>query len=197
MRQATATGIIQLTSDGSARRSFCYASDLSVVLFRLLLGEPRHDIYNVGCRAGTASIAEVAHVGDTRLYRFRPGAGVELLTRDHTLAQVEREMFHRSEEEVTRGRNELTRDLGGSRGPPEHWVDASGFPVAAGDWFLLCTDGVHGVLPTKEIAARFPAWAVAEADVVADAILAEVVARGPADNATLVVVRLVPGDPCP
>ena len=50
-----------MSSDGSARRSFCYASDLSVILFRLLLGEPRHDIYNVGCRGGTASIAEVAH----------------------------------------------------------------------------------------------------------------------------------------
>jgi|GEM_PF-2813348 Nucleoside-diphosphate-sugar epimerases len=61
IRQAVETGAIRLTSDGSARRSFCYASDLSVILFRLLLGEPRHDIYNVGCRQGTASIAEVAH----------------------------------------------------------------------------------------------------------------------------------------
>ena len=61
IRQAAGAGVIRLTSDGSARRSFCYATDLSVILFRLLLGKPRHDVYNVGSREGTASIAEVAH----------------------------------------------------------------------------------------------------------------------------------------
>ena len=61
IRQAAGDGVLRLASDGRARRSFCYATDLSVILFKLLLGEPRHTVYNVGCREGTASIAEVAH----------------------------------------------------------------------------------------------------------------------------------------
>jgi dTDP-glucose 4,6-dehydratase len=58
--QAANRGLIQLTGDGSARRSYCYAADLTVFLVNLLVGEPRHDVYNVGCRLGTASVGEVA-----------------------------------------------------------------------------------------------------------------------------------------
>jgi len=62
IRQAENRGLLQLTSDGSARRSYCYATDLTVFLVNLLLGDVHHDVYNVGCRQGTASVAEVAHV---------------------------------------------------------------------------------------------------------------------------------------
>jgi dTDP-glucose 4,6-dehydratase len=60
--QAANRGLLQLTSDGSARRSFCYATDLTVLLVNLLVGEPRHDVYNVGCRQATATVGEVAEV---------------------------------------------------------------------------------------------------------------------------------------
>ena len=60
IRQAAEGGAITLTGDGGARRSFCYATDLAAILLWLLLGEPRHDVYNVGSRDGTATIAEVA-----------------------------------------------------------------------------------------------------------------------------------------
>ena len=62
IRQAAEHGFLQLTSDGSGRRSFCYASDLTICLVKLLVGEVRHDVYNVGCREGTASVAEVANM---------------------------------------------------------------------------------------------------------------------------------------
>jgi dTDP-glucose 4,6-dehydratase len=62
IRQAAGDGVLRLTSDGRARRSFCYTTDLSVILFKLLLGEMRHTVYNVGCREGTTSIAEAAQV---------------------------------------------------------------------------------------------------------------------------------------
>jgi dTDP-glucose 4,6-dehydratase len=58
--QAANRGLLQLTSDGGARRSYCYATDLTVFLVNLLVGELRHDAYNVGSRLGTASILEVA-----------------------------------------------------------------------------------------------------------------------------------------
>jgi dTDP-glucose 4,6-dehydratase len=58
--QAANSGVLQLTGDGSARRSYCYATDLTVFLVNLLVGDLRHDVYNVGCRRGTGSVAEVA-----------------------------------------------------------------------------------------------------------------------------------------
>jgi nucleoside-diphosphate-sugar epimerase len=60
IRQAGEKEFLQLTSDGSAVRSYCYVADLSAFLFKVLLGEPDHDVYNVGCREGTATIGEVA-----------------------------------------------------------------------------------------------------------------------------------------
>jgi UDP-glucuronate decarboxylase len=60
IHQAAEHGVLRLTTDGSARRSYCYATDLTVFLVKLLLGDARHDVYNVGCREGTASVAEVA-----------------------------------------------------------------------------------------------------------------------------------------
>lgn len=62
IQQAAEHGLLLLTTDGSARRSFCYATDLTVFLVKLLLAEVRHDVYNVGCRQGTATVAEAAHV---------------------------------------------------------------------------------------------------------------------------------------
>lgn len=60
IRQAENPGLLQLAGDGSARRSYCYATDLTVFLLNLLLGDVRHDVYNVGSRLGSASVAEVA-----------------------------------------------------------------------------------------------------------------------------------------
>lgn len=79
IRQAANRGLLQLTGDGSARRSYCYATDLAVFLVNLLVGDLRHDVYNVGCRQGTASVGEVA---DTIAAIFgglevRRGSGVE------------------------------------------------------------------------------------------------------------------------
>jgi dTDP-glucose 4,6-dehydratase len=62
IRQAQNGALLQLTGDGSTRRSYCYATDLTIFLLNLLLGDVRHDVYNVGCRQATASLAEVAQV---------------------------------------------------------------------------------------------------------------------------------------
>ena len=62
IRQASERGALQLTSDGSARRSYCYATDVTVFLLKLLLADVRYGVYNVGSRQGTATVAEVAQM---------------------------------------------------------------------------------------------------------------------------------------
>jgi nucleoside-diphosphate-sugar epimerase len=90
IRQASHDAVLRLEADGQARRSFCYASDLTVVLIKLLAGESHHDVYNVGSRKATASIAEVAHV----IAEIFGGLGIQLgsepsVRRDY-VAQLDR-----------------------------------------------------------------------------------------------------------
>ena len=62
IRQAVDLQSIELSGDGSPVRNYCYSVDLSTFVFKLLLGRPRHDVYNVGNRDGTASIGDVAEM---------------------------------------------------------------------------------------------------------------------------------------
>jgi dTDP-glucose 4,6-dehydratase len=62
MRQASEQGSLTLDSDGRAVRSYCYSADLAVVLFKLLLGQPTHDVYNVGNRQATVTVRELAEM---------------------------------------------------------------------------------------------------------------------------------------
>jgi serine/threonine protein phosphatase PrpC len=81
-------------------------------------------------------IAHVLHVGDTRAYRFSRDR-LSLLTSDHVRPGGN-------------GRsNILTRALGVET---EVRLDYTSQPLAQHDRFLLCSDGVHGFLPTETIA---------------------------------------------
>lgn len=95
-------------------------------------------------------VAEIAHVGDTRAYCLRAGR-LELLTRDHSLAQELVRIGRLSEVEATvhSSRNTLTRALGA---PGELEVDRVSWPLATGDRLLLCSDGLNGLISDGGIA---------------------------------------------
>jgi len=89
--------------------------------------------------------AVVSHVGDSRCYLFRNGHGGPL-TRDHTVAdeQIRLGILSPSEAAEGDGRNLLTRSLG-----QELFVAADTITVnvVPGDVLLLCSDGLHSLLP--------------------------------------------------
>lgn len=93
----------------------------------------------------------VAHVGDSRAYRMRDGC-LESLTADHSVvAELERRGVVTPEEaRVHPRRNELLRSIGVG-----HTVDVELAPVSVekGDRFLLCSDGLCGVVREREIEA--------------------------------------------
>jgi protein phosphatase len=65
-----------------------------------------------------------------------------------------------------------------------------------GDVLLLCSDGLHGVVPPAEIAGIFRALDSVEA--IVDALIHRANERGGPDNVTAVVLRLSskrPGSP--
>lgn len=107
--------------------------------------------------------AWVAHVGDSRVYRVRPGQA-ERLTTDHTSIQrmVDAGILTPKEAESHPDSNILSRCVGAR---PEVEPDVRGpEQVLPGDRFVLCSDGLHGPVKDEEIAAMV--WAFPPQDAV-------------------------------
>lgn len=96
--------------------------------------------------------ALIAHVGDSRVYRIRNGR-IDQLSFDHSLAWELVRRNHLSAEQATKAvpRNVITRSLGPD---PSVEVDIEGpLPVEPGDVFLLCSDGLSGLVEDPELGA--------------------------------------------
>lgn len=91
----------------------------------------------------------VAHVGDSRAYRIRDGR-IEQITRDHSLvndylaAMPDMSAEQRSE----LPKNVITRALGMQE---QVQIDLGEFDALTGDLFLLCSDGLSGMLEDDEL----------------------------------------------
>lgn len=92
----------------------------------------------------------VAHVGDSRLYRFRAGQ-IEQITEDHswTAEQRRRGLISEEEEAHHPRRNLLTDCIGVDR---EITVFTTSLSLRDGDRFLICSDGLFGPVSDDEIA---------------------------------------------
>jgi protein phosphatase/serine/threonine-protein phosphatase Stp1 len=119
--------------------------------------------------------------GDSRAYRLRDGR-LERLTRDHSVVQemVEGGLIDAAEAESHPQANVITRAVG-AEGELE--LEKASARIAAGESFLLCSDGLFKALPEEEIARRLAAGEGAEG------LVAAAVARGARDNVTAVLVR--------
>jgi serine/threonine protein phosphatase PrpC len=94
-------------------------------------------------------LAHIAHVGDSRCYRIRDGA-IEQLTRDHSLISDALAWNpNLTQEELARlPRNIISRALGLRRSVE---IDLLSEPLLPGDLFLLCSDGLTGMLNDRQI----------------------------------------------
>lgn len=129
----------------------------------------------------------VAHVGDSRAYRLRAGR-LRLLTEDHSaVGELQRRGLLTPEEAAVHPRrNELLRSIGVRKSVT---VDLAPFQVEPGDRFLLCSDGLWGMVPDREIEAVLSC----EGPVRGARMLVEMAsAQGGTDNITAQVV-MVPG----
>jgi protein phosphatase len=128
--------------------------------------------------------AFVANVGDSRAYRMRSGSLVQL-TRDHSVvAELERRGYITAEQAAVHPRrNEVLRSLGTEESVD---VDVDPVEVAPEDVFLLCSDGLSGVVPDAEIAALLVRQPAGDA---ARALVEAALAAGGPDNVTVQIVR--------
>ncbi|HUJ62039.1 MAG TPA: protein phosphatase 2C domain-containing protein [Kofleriaceae bacterium] len=132
-----------------------------------------------------AGIAFAVHVGDSRVYRVR-GTSALQLTEDHTLInyKVKHGMMTKAEAEKASGKNVITRAVG-HRDYVQ--VDTADVDVAAGDRFLLCSDGLHGYFQNdREVVELCADGSLEEC---AESAVALANQRGGKDNITALVVE--------
>ena len=130
--------------------------------------------------------AIIGHIGDSRCYRIR-GRTIEQLSRDHSLVWELETAGGMSREQAADAapKNIITRSIG----PHPHVdVDLEGpFPVAAGDVYLLCSDGLSGQVTDEEIGLLATAFEPQES---VPALIGLALLRGAPDNVTVVVAQI-------
>ena len=126
------------------------------------------------------------HVGDSRIYMVR-GDEIRQITEDHSLVatMVREGLLTKAEAENHPRRNVLQRSMGVSE---QVEIDVRGpFPLQEGDVFVLCSDGLHGVVKEDEI-REVAGKPLREA---ADEFIKRAIERGAPDNVTVIVARVV------
>src|SRR5712691_1262656 len=130
-----------------------------------------------------------AHVGDSRIYLVR-GDSIQQLTEDHSLvATMVREGLLTSQEaENHPRRNVLQRSIGVGE---EVEIDVRGpMDVQEADTFILCSDGLHGLVKEEEM-IRISKLPLHQA---ANEFVKLALERGAPDNVTVIVARVVRAD---
>jgi protein phosphatase len=129
----------------------------------------------------------IAHVGDSRCYRYRAGA-LERMTQDHSLVdeQVRLGQMTPAEAEMSPLRNVITRAIGTREAVTPEIQEIAAQP---GDLFLLCSDGL-----TKEVSEARLAELLHEAPSDLQALCQRLIQSandaGGSDNVTAIVVKI-------
>jgi len=142
-------------------------------------------------RAGSRLI--VAHIGDSRAYRLRDGEFVQV-TSDHTYVQrlVTEGSLTPEEAEHHPQRSVLMRVLTGEHGDEPDLSVSEGRP---GDRWLLCSDGLSGVVSAETIADTLAQ--VADPAAAATRLVQLALRAGGPDNVTVIVADVVDLDQPP
>ena len=139
----------------------------------------------VACMADGDKMS-VAHVGDSRAYMIRNGK-ISRITSDHSwvFEQVQAGMLTEAEAEKHPLRNVITRALGGALSVNP---DASEIDSKPGDVYLLCSDGLTGMVPEEEILKLVTANAD-DLEKACRELIDTANERGGLDNVTAILVK--------
>jgi protein phosphatase len=128
----------------------------------------------------------IAHVGDSRAYRIRDGK-IEQITRDHSLVNDYLEAMPDMPEEQRSElpKNVITRALGMQE---QVAVDVGSFDAQVGDLYLLCSDGLSGMVEDDELCEI----AIASDDLLqsCQSFVNRANEHGGEDNVTVVLIRV-------
>jgi protein phosphatase len=139
---------------------------------------------SVVLRVGNQAV--VAHIGDSRVYRLR-AKKVEQLTRDHTFVQrlIDTGQITPEEAAVHPRRSVLMRVLGDVDASPT--IDVDIVPLETDDVFLLCSDGLTGVVSDEDIELVLSKQSAPQT--LANELVTRSLAEGAPDNVTVIIAR--------
>lgn len=128
----------------------------------------------------------VAHVGDSRCYRWRDGM-LQRLTHDHSLVEEQIRIGRMTREQARRSpmQNVITRAIGTRA---EVVADVQELPLQAADVYLLASDGLTRELSDAALSAILAA-AGSDLQAACERMVAAANAAGGRDNITCVLVR--------
>jgi PPM family protein phosphatase len=140
--------------------------------------------------SGGGDTVYVAHVGDSRCYRYRNGQ-IELITEDHSLLNDFRKSLHLTPEEEKNfpHKNIIVRALGMKATVD---VDMQKLTVESGDIFLLCSDGLTGEIEDDVIGKIL--GDVPNLDEACHKLVQMANENGGRDNVTIILARISHGD---
>lgn len=171
-------------------------ADVNLAIFQASEGNPHYK--GMGTTLVVAVFYDnrmlVAHIGDSRLYRFRAGE-LSQLTKDHSLLQewIDSGMITPEQALTAQHKNLVTRALG---------VEATVEPeihehqVMPGDLFLLCSDGLYDMVSDGDIAATLGAVG-ANLPLAAAQLIDQANDHGGKDNISVVLVKSNAAFPAP
>ena len=136
----------------------CAVADANKEIIRYKGVQPKYR--RMGCVATVGIIdldeetLSIAHVGDSRLYRFSKGE-LSKLTHDHSLVGYQEEQGILTEEQAMKHprRSVIERCLGSENhlADDKSFIEAGVFPLIKGEKFLFCSDGLCDVLTSAQI----------------------------------------------
>jgi len=132
-----------------------------------------------------AGKAFVANVGDSRAYLIRED-GIRQITEDHSWVAEQSRIRALSDMEINRSpfRHMITRSLGFGT---EVQMDSFELELEAGDFVLLCSDGLYGAVTDQEIQKIFRKSE--DPEIICRKLLRTANHAGSRDNITAVVAR--------
>ena len=135
----------------------------------------------------------VAHVGDSRLYRYRPmeadPAQFEQITRDHSLLQeqIDSGMISQEDARLSSNKNLVTRALGVD---PTVDVEIQEHQALPGDIYLLCSDGLNDMVGDEEIQLTLSVLGT-NLELAAQQLVQMANDHGGRDNVSVILVRIL------
>jgi serine/threonine protein phosphatase PrpC len=153
--------------------------------------------YGDMCCVLTAAVADAAtgivyfaHVGDTRLYRYRKNM-LEKLTRDHSFVGLREDAGQISEHEAMNHpqRNQILREVGSAihRIDDEDFIEYGKQDLLPGDCLLLCSDGLTDMVTVQQISTILSTQVALHTKV--NNLIALANEMGGRDNITVVLLK--------
>jgi protein phosphatase len=162
----------------SQKEAHCRGMGTTIVVARFFQDQGQHRVL-------------LGHVGDSRLYRIRDTRDrpMHQLTDDHSLLNDYKQMRNLSEEAMENfpHRNVIVRALGMKESVQ---IDTRCETVAPGDTYLLCSDGLSGMVNDRALYEIVRASS--DLDACCNTLVAAANEAGGNDNITVIIARAEP-----